>query len=1090
MNTSPYYYGQGRLYLSKLKADGTPENLLWLGDCSGLTLNIASEVTVKKTSRGGRRLDAGLSVTDTTASLSFTLYEHSQENLACALWGKSESSIAAFIAGQPLPDGMKPGQRFIICNASVWDVYIPGLEAGTDYKVDYLFGAIEFITAPPDGLTVSYYHSRNAHVTLLSTLPDDLYLRYEGSNLASPEQLVMLDIYRVKLSPVDVFSLINNDSSVSSVSINARVLPDLSRYTGAEFDLFGRMGTSRRFDGAISLNIQDEPVGGVVLMDGAISVNYNTSLENRTVKITAKTNTNRIYTTTVQTDSAGRYIASIVLPFGVYSVVAECELITPYNNLLTLVSDVQSVEVPGPVVEFVMRIDSLTRPLFYARRDEEITIDYGDGVESTDFRFENNTDVMTWCYTTRELIVGQEYHIKVKGSSTLRFASTANSSATSTNSLMELIKVTGDRTSMSAFASNKTTLHTIHPGALKLPLATGFSSAFKGCTGLKVIPSDMFKKCPNIEAAELLFSGCSGLLEIPAELFSNLVYVTNFTSVFENCTNVISVGGNLFKGCYTAVNFNNAFNECSSLINLDSGIFSECLVAKAFSYCFKGCRKLESLPEDLFSNVPGGLFTGVFQNCSQLKTLPPRLFRNCLESTHFGGAFSGCSNLLNVPDEFFKDLTLVTHFVTVFSGCSSLERVGLSVFSGCNTAQVFSSAFYYCRALINVGDDIFKNCISATTFSSVFQGCILLTDLPSFTDCNKAISFDHAFYGCSSLTSVRADAFSGKSLVTTFNYAFTQCSSLKSIGAGAFRDCSSLTNLTYAFMGCSSLVSLAGDMFAGCHKVTNITSLFNQCASIVLLPEKLFSDLTALTAMGATFQDCTSLSALPADLFSGCINITSLTLTFSGCTALSVLPSELLKNNSLLISAGSTFYGCTSLVNIPSSLFKYCPLITSFGATFQNTGIVEIPGNLFSNNPLVTAFGQTFRGCKNLLSVPENLFTASINATTFTNVFSDCNSLEQVASGLLNSTSVTTMGYLFDGCSRLHTDVNVIFNLSSYPNIVTTTAAFRGCANMTGKGLIFISKMTNISAHYYTFNNCVSLDDYDNLPNNWIINRL
>ncbi len=1086
----PYYYGQGRLYLSKIKTDGMPVNLLWLGDCSDLTLNIASEIKVKKTSLGGRRLDAGLSVTDTTASLAFTLYEHSQENLARALWGNSTSSISGYISGQVIPDDIKPGERFIICDASIWDVTIPGLISGTDFKVDPFFGAIEFITQPPAGLTVSYYHSRCAQVTLLSTIPDDLYLRYEGINNASPEMLVTLDVYRVRLSPVDVFNLINNDSSISSIPINARIMPDLSRYTGRDFDLFGRMGTSRRFDGVLTLNIHEEQMSGTVSMDGAISLNYSTSLANHTVLITATSKTNRVYTTTAQTDNTGRYVASIDLPSGLYSVVSECVLITPYNNSLKLISASYNIEVPGPVVEFIMRMDSLTRPLFYARRDEEITIDYGDGIESSDFKYENNTDTMTWFYTTRELNIGEEYHLTVKGSSTLRFAATTTSGSTSTNSLMELIKVSGDRTSMNAFATNRTTLHTIHPGALDLPLADGFSSAFRGCTGLNQIPTDMFKKCHHIETADYLFGGCTGLSEIPAGLFSNLLYVTNFTSVFYNCTNLISVGGGIFKGCYSAVNFNNAFDGCISLMNLGSGIFSECLEARAFSYCFRGCRKIELLPEDLFSSVPGGVFTGIFQNCSQLRDLPHRLFRNCMESTHFGGAFSGCSNLLNVPDEFFKDLTLVTHFGTVFSGCSSLEKVGLSVFSGCNSAQVFSSAFYYCRALIHVGNDIFKNCINATTFASIFHSCMLLNDLPSFVDCNKATSFDHAFYGCSSLTTIRADAFSGKNLVTTFNYAFTQCSSLVSIGSGAFRDCSSLTNLTNAFFGCSLLASLAGNMFAGCYKVTNVTGLFGQCSSLAVLPENLFSDFTALTGMGSTFQDCTSLVALPPDLFSGCINLTSLTLTFSGCTSLSILPSELLKNNSLLISAGSTFYGCTSLINIPSSLFKYSPLITGFGATFQNTGIVEIPGNLFSDNPLVTAFGQTFRGCKNLLSVPDNLFAASINATTFTNVFTDCNSLEQVASGLLNSTSVTTMGYLFDGCSRLHTDVNTIFNLSSYPNIVTTTAAFRGCANMTGEGLIFISKMTNISAHYYTFNNCVSLDDYDNLPNNWIINRL
>jgi hypothetical protein len=36
---------------------------------------------------------------------------------------------------------------------------------------------------------------------------------------------------------------------------------------------------------------------------------------------------------------------------------------------------------------FIMRIDSVSRPIFYARMDEVFTVDYGDGVDSTDYRF-------------------------------------------------------------------------------------------------------------------------------------------------------------------------------------------------------------------------------------------------------------------------------------------------------------------------------------------------------------------------------------------------------------------------------------------------------------------------------------------------------------------------------------------------------------------------------------------------------------------------------------------------------------------------------------------------------------------------------
>lgn len=790
-------------------------------------------------------------------------------------------------------------------------------------------------------------------------------------------------------------------------------------------------------------------------------------------------------TTSDKTIATARIVNGAILVTGVKR--GTCSVtVTTTNGVSALIS----VKVVA-VMKFITRIDNASRPLFYVRMDEDFTIDYGDGTDSREYRFDAASAVYGWVIPTRDVVEGEEYTITVKNTETASFQRTSGNVSVTLNPVQEIILLTGDRDNLVSFASGATGLHKVHAGAFDdLPNIQKCTSIFRGCSSLTELPEGLFARITGVTDFSAAFYGCTTLATIPDGLFSELSQVTIFTSVFENCTRLLSAGKNTFQGCAAATHFTSAFSGCTSLIDTGTGIFDGCVSGNNFGYTFDGCRALTTLSADLFSDVPGGVFTAIFRSCTALTQLPPRLFRNCLEATHFGGAFSGCTQLLSVPDEFFKDLPLVNHFGTVFSGCSSLVKAGKAVFSGCALAQTFSSAFYYCRVLEEVGDDIFEGCVSATTFASIFNSCTALTALPSFVDCNKATSFDRAFYACSSLTAVRAEAFAGKSLVTTFYYAFTQCTSLKSIGAGAFRDCSSLTNLTYTFMGCTALVSLAGNMFAGCSKVTNVTGLFNQCSGLAVLPEKLFNDLTSLTAMGSTFQDCTALAALPSDLFAGCVNLTSLTLTFSGCTALAVLPADLLKHNPLLISAGSTFYGCAALVNIPPSLFASCPLITAFGATFQNTGVVEIPENLFSGNPLVTAYGQTFRGCKNLRSVPAGLFVASINATTFTNVFAECVALEEVGACLLNNLPATTIGYLFDGCVQLRTNISTIFNLDSYSTIVTTTATFRGCSALTGKGLVFMGKVPNVTAHYYAFYNCTSLDDFADLPGNWITNKL
>ncbi|HBT5618103.1 TPA: phage tail protein I [Klebsiella pneumoniae] len=742
------------------------------------------------------------------------------------------------------------------------------------------------------------------------------------------------------------------------------------------------------------------------------------------------------------------------------------------------------------VMKFITRIDKTTRPLFFVRMDEDFTVDYGDGIDSRDYRFDPASAGYGWVIPTRDLVEGEEYTITIKNTETACLQTRLSNVSSKLNTVVELISVTGDRDNLSGFALDTVGLLAIRPGAFDdLPNVNNCKNIFTNCSSLTGIPASLFAHM-KVGTFMDAFRGCISLTEVPAALFANQSDATDFSSVFAGCTGLINIGNNLFNGCASAVNFNYAFDGCSALTNIGSGIFKGCVLAAAFSYTFRACKNLLALPSGMFSDVPGGAFTGVFQNCAALTELPAKLFTNCADANHFGGAFTGCSQLLSVPDGLFAGLSKVTYFGSVFSGCSSLKTVGTGVFAGCALAQTFSSAFYACRSLETVAKDIFKGCVEVTTFASTFYGCSSLTALPSFADCAKVTTFSYAFANCESLTKIDADAFADKALVTTFTYAFVNCTSLVSVGGGAFRGCSALTSLGYTFSGCRSLVSLAGDMFAGCVKVTAANFLFNQCSALANLPKTLFSDMISLTGMWSTFQDCTALISLPSGLLEGCVNLTSLTLTFSGCTSLAVLPGDLLKNNTLLTSAGSTFYGCTSLVNIPPALFASCSLITSFGATFQNTGVEEIPENLFSGNPLVTSYGQTFSGCKNLRSVPAGLFAASINATVFTNVFSGCSALEVVGAGLLNTTAVTTVGYLFDGCASLRSDVNAIFNLASYPEIVTTTAIFRSCALLTGKGLVFMGKVPNVTAHYYAFYACAGLDDYDDLPGNWITNKL
>lgn len=754
------------------------------------------------------------------------------------------------------------------------------------------------------------------------------------------------------------------------------------------------------------------------------------------------------------------------------------------------VSAVISVKVVA-VMKFITRIDNASRALFFVRMDEDFTIDYGDGVDSKEYRFDPASATYGWVIPTRALEAGREYTITIKNTETASFQRMLGNISVTLNTVRELISVTGDRDHLISFASGASGLAKVHSGAFDdIPNVRSCASIFRDCISLASLPSGLFSRLPAATDFTNAFYGCTALTALPDGLFSGLSNVLNFTSVFEKCTGLTGTGKNTFSGCVSALNFNNAFYGCTGLLSIGEGLFKGCISAVSFSGTFRVCSGLPALRGDMFADVPGGIFTAVFASCASLTEIPATLFHTCYEANHFGGAFSSCINLLSVPAGLFAGLSKVTYFGTVFSGCWALKTAGAGLFAGCTLAETFSSAFYGCRSLESVENDIFSGCIAVTSFASVFYGCTSLLALPSFADSEKVTTFSYAFANCESLLRVEAEAFANKTLVTTFVYAFLNCKALISVGSGAFRGCIALTSLAYTFSGCTSLASLAGDMFAGCSKVTAVGFLFNRCFSLVELPPDLFSDMSSVTALSSTFQDCSGIVALPSGLFAALVRLTSLTLTFSGCTSLSAIPSDLLKNNTLLTSVGSTFNGCASLEIIPPSLFAWCPLVTAFNATFSDTGVVEIPEKLFSGNPLVTAFNQTFSGCIKLRFVPAGLFSASVNATSFTYTFYGCHALETVGAGLLNSTAVTTATYLFGECEILRTDLNIIFNLASYPAIVTVTALFRACSGLRGQGLIFIGKIPNVTAHYFALYACDRLDDYSQLPGNWITNKL
>ncbi len=166
-----------------------------------------------------------------------------------------------------------------------------------------------------------------------------------------------------------------------------------------------------------------------------------------------------------------------------------------------------------------------------------------------------------------------------------------------------------------------------------------FKETFKGCTGLKFIPSGLFNWGSSNGVTNTVsgsgemfygtFSGCTGLgtnsniqNPIPADLFHNVVTGAPelFKETFAGCTGLTSIPSDLFF-------FNSSLND-----NITYSGRSH-----MFDSTFTGCSGLTSLPDNLFAKISStaeGMFESTFENCTGLTGyVPTNFFKKLIDSS-------------------------------------------------------------------------------------------------------------------------------------------------------------------------------------------------------------------------------------------------------------------------------------------------------------------------------------------------------------------------------------------------------------------------------------------------------------------------
>lgn len=245
---SNYLLAQGKIFIAKRDSAGKPMAQRWLGDVSAAKFSMKSTTVEHKESYSGQRATAKKVTTGKEATIDMTLMEISQANLCLALYGKSTTIASGSVTGEALPIALVVGDRVSLKYIKVSTVVItdstpvtPLTVSPTKYDVDPDFGTITFkdVSAVVQPFKVAYAHAAIDSVSVFSAAQEEVFLRYEGINLAEGGAPIILELYKVNSEPLKDLALITD--KMADMNISAAVLIDTTKPVDDEIGQFGRI---------------------------------------------------------------------------------------------------------------------------------------------------------------------------------------------------------------------------------------------------------------------------------------------------------------------------------------------------------------------------------------------------------------------------------------------------------------------------------------------------------------------------------------------------------------------------------------------------------------------------------------------------------------------------------------------------------------------------------------------------------------------------------------------------------------------------------------------------------------------------------
>ena len=205
---------------------------------------------------------------------------------------------------------------------------------------------------------------------------------------------------------------------------------------------------------------------------------------------------------------------------------------------------------------------------------------------------------------------------------------------------------------------------------------------------------------------------------------------------------------------------------------------------------------------------------------------------------------------------------------------------------------------------------------------------------------------------------------------------------------------------------------------------------------------------------------------------------TNTTLTFKKITSDNLgslnLSHIAIVNNERTVEDMCTYYNCITNIVFDESFRRYAP--TSLRNFFKYCKALETISNLENlNTTKVTDMSYMFNGCQNLSSLDLSYFNTT-NVTNMTHMFEDCKALTSLDLTNFNTEKVTDMACMFYNCQNLSSlDLSYYFNTT---NVTNMACMFFNCQNLSSLDLSYFNT-TNVTNMYTMFEGCKALTSLD-----------